>query len=106
MDRRAFLAGTGAVLLAAPLAAEAQEYKPAKLPRIGALAAVASNDCNLVEGLRDVGYIEGRNIEIEWRPALGKPERFPDQVAELVRHKVDVIVAANDPAIATARLSV
>ncbi len=61
MNRRAFLAGTGAVLLAAPLAAEGQQAK--KVYRIGYLsagsAATGSNRENFLQGLRDLGYVEG-----------------------------------------------
>ena len=101
MNRRAFLAGTGAVLLATPLAAQAQ---PAgKVFRIGALG-VGSPEL-LRQSLREVGYVEGVNLAIEWRDAEGKPERFGDLAAELVRLKVDVIVAANPAATFAAKKS-
>ena len=101
MDRRTFLAGTGAVLLAAPLAAEAQQA--AKMPRIGFLGnSTAALEANLVgpfrEGLRDLGYVEGQNIRIEYRWAEGQYERFPALIAELIALKVDVIVTAGTPA--------
>ena len=101
IDRRTFLAGTGAVLLAAPLAAEAQQ--PGKVYRVGFLGnSTAALEGNLVgpvrEGLRDLGYIEGRNILIEYRWADGKYERFPALIAELAALKVDVIVTAGTPA--------
>jgi len=96
IDRRTFLAGTGAVLLAAPLAAEAQQA--AKIARIGYLAAnpaaiPAPVTEAFLQGLRDLGYVEGRNVVIEYRSAEGKFERFPALAAELVALKVDVIVA-------------
>jgi putative ABC transport system substrate-binding protein len=95
MDRRAFLAGTGAVLLAAPFPAEAQPA--AKVPRIGYLMLNAAAAPHLreafLQGLRDLGYVEGRNVVIEYRSAEGKPERLPALAAELVALKVDVIVA-------------
>jgi putative ABC transport system substrate-binding protein len=96
IDRRTFLAGTGAVLLAAPLAAEAQPA--ARTARIGFLAldmaAPNSRDREaFLQGLRDLGYVEGRNLLIEYRDAKGKPEQFPALSAELVALKVDVIVA-------------
>ncbi len=90
------------VLLAlgvAPLAVEAQQA--AKVPRIGWLslnlaAGLAANP-HLIEafrqGLRDLGYVEGRNVVIEYRDAEGKLERLPALAAELVALKVDVIVA-------------
>ena len=99
MDRRAFLAGTGAVLLAPPLAAETQQA--AKVARIGYLLLNRAIAPNLPEafrqGLRDLGYVEGRNVVIEYRDAEGKVERLPALAAELVALKVDVIVAPGPP---------
>src|SRR5262245_25293047 len=70
--------------------------QPKKVPRIGFLAATLQP--HYVEafqrGLRELGYVEGQNITIEYRFADGKFERLPDLAAELVRLKVDVIVAA------------
>ena len=82
---------------AAPLAAEAQQA--GKVARIGFLATnPAAGDPHLREafrqGLRDLGYVEGRNLVIEYRDAEGKLERLPALAAELVALKVDVIVAA------------
>ena len=98
MDRRAFLAGAAA-LLVAPLAAEAQES--AKVPRIGWLALNLAANPRLreafLQGLRDLGYVEGRNVVIEDRSAEGKPERVPTLAAELVALKVDVIVTPGTP---------
>ena len=101
IDRRTFLAGTGAVLLAAPLAAEAQ---PAgKVPRIGYLAAGSSavfrtNSLQFLQGLRDLGYVGGRDFVMEYRFAEGKPEQLPGLAADLVRARVDVIVTGGAPA--------
>jgi putative ABC transport system substrate-binding protein len=94
MDRRALLSGAAA-LLVAPLVAQAQ---PAgKVPRIGYLALNPAANPQLHEafrqGLRDLGYVEGRNVVIEYRDAEGKPERLPALAAELVALKVDVLVA-------------
>jgi len=106
INRRAFLAGSGAVLLAAPLAAEAQ---PAgKVYCIGVLepTSMALNAANLDafrQGLRELGYVEGRNMMIEYRSADGRSERFPDLVAELVRLKVDVILTRGTPAVMAAK---
>jgi putative ABC transport system substrate-binding protein len=106
IDRRAFLAGSGAVLLAAPLAAEGQ---PAgKVYCIGVLepTSMALNAANLDafrQGLRELGYVEGRNMMIEYRSADGRSERFPDLVAELVRLKVDVILTRGTPAVMAAK---
>src|SRR5437016_5891096 len=102
MIRRAALAAAlAAGLLAAPLAAEAQQ--PTKIARIGYLttADVATAPHHLREaflkGLRDLGYVEGRNLVIEYRSAEGKVERLPALAAELVSLKVDVIVATATP---------
>ena len=95
MDRRPFITGTIG-LLAAPLCAEAQQA--GKVYRIGFLGGT-SRTANTVmtnafsQGLRELGYVEGRNVAIEYRYAEGKYERFPDYVNELVRLKVDIIVA-------------
>ncbi len=98
MDRRTFLAGTGAVLLAAPLDSQAQES--GRIYRIGILGNVPLTDPGgarlwgtFAEGLRELGYVDGRNITIENLSSEGKYERLPALAAELVRHKVDVIVA-------------
>src|SRR5713101_8354270 len=97
IDRRTFLAGTGTVLLAAPLAAAAQEYKAGKVFRIGVLSPGPSTRVGvpvlLRQSLRELGYVEGQNLAIEWRDAEGRTERFDDLAAELVRHRLDVIVA-------------
>ncbi len=96
IDRRTFLAGTGAALLAAPLAAEAQ------MSRIGFLfygAAGPSPELDAFrQGLRDLGYIEGQNITIEYRFANGRVGRLPELAAELARLNLDVIVTPGTPA--------
>ena len=97
ISRRAFLGGLAGGLLAAPLTAEGQQ--PGRIARIGYLAAnLAVADPRtreaFLQGLRDLGYVEGRNLLIEYRDAAGKTERFPALAAELVALKVDVIVAA------------
>jgi putative ABC transport system substrate-binding protein len=73
-----------------------------KVPRIGFLGnSTPALEENLIgpfrEGLRDLGYVEGKNIVIEWRWAEGKYERFPTLIAELIASKVDVIVTAGTP---------
>jgi putative ABC transport system substrate-binding protein len=100
IQRRRFLLVTG-TLLAAPLASFAQQ-PPAKVPRIGFLgvstpAAWAPRVDAFRAGLRDVGYIDGKNIVIEFRFAEGKYDRLPELAAELVRLKVDVIVTHSAP---------
>jgi putative ABC transport system substrate-binding protein len=102
MNRRTFLSALSGSLLSAPLAAEAQ---PAgKVPRVGFLAASSASDAANArwieafrQGLRDLGYVEGRNIVIEYRYAGEKYERLPALAAELVRLKVDVIVSHGTP---------
>jgi len=89
------------VLLAAPPRADAQA--PAKARRIGFLGNTTPVlEANLVgpfrEGLRDLGYVEGQNILIEYRWAEGKYDRFPALIAELIALKVEVIVTAGTPA--------
>jgi putative ABC transport system substrate-binding protein len=85
------------ILLAVTVKAEAQQSK--KVPRIGFLAAVPPSTISdrveaLRQGLRELGYMEGKNIVIEWRYAEGKLDRLSELAAELVRLKVDVIVTA------------
>ena len=86
------------MLSALCFSAEAQQ--PAKVPRIGYLAARSNpepRDEGFRQRLRDLGYIEGKNIAIEYRYAHGKIERLPVFAAEMVRLKVDVIVATGTP---------
>jgi putative ABC transport system substrate-binding protein len=85
--------------LFSPVATDAQQA--AKVARIGFLAANLAANPHLPEafrqGLRDLGYVEGRNVVIEYRDAEGKFERLPALAAELVALKVDVIVAGSTP---------
>ena len=85
--------------LFSPVASEAQQA--AKVARIGYLPLNLAGGPDVHEafrqGLRDLGYVEGRNLVIEYRDAEGKPERLPALAAELVALKVDVIVAPNTP---------
>jgi putative ABC transport system substrate-binding protein len=85
--------------LFSPVAAEAQQA--AKVARIGFLATNLAASPHMAEafrqGLRDLGYVEGRNLAIETRDAGGKHERLPALAAELVALKVDVIVAGSTP---------
>jgi len=84
------------ILLTTASLADAQQA--AKIPRIGYISGTgsASNPGPYVEalrqGLRDLGYVEGKNFEIEFRGAEGKPDRMPSLVTELVQLKVDVLV--------------
>ena len=81
----------------APLAVEAQ---PAgKVWRIGVLATVPNppSDAAALQSLRELGYVEGRNLVLEWRFSEGRNERFADFAAEFVRLKVDLIVTVSNP---------
>ncbi len=76
-----------------------QPQQPAKVPRIGLLSPFSPSDTALWhqafrQGLRDLGWVEGKNISIEYRYAEGRSDRLPDLAADLVRLKVDIIVAA------------
>jgi putative ABC transport system substrate-binding protein len=101
MKRREFIALFGGAAVVWPFPAIAQ--RPAHVPRIGVLLpGVASSFAvrteALREGLRQLGYIEGKNIAIEWRWADEQVERLPELAAELVALHVDVIVANGTPA--------
>jgi putative ABC transport system substrate-binding protein len=104
MNRRETIIALAA-LGAVPRAAGAQQA--AKVHRIGLLAGTLAVGARTVEafrqGLRDLGYVEGRNLVIEYRDAEGKIERLPALAAELVALKVDVIVAPSTPAVLAAR---
>jgi putative tryptophan/tyrosine transport system substrate-binding protein len=100
VDRRRFLVTSLASALAVPLAVEAQ---PAgKVWRIAFLGSTspsgyASQTTAFREGLRELGYVEGRNVIIEFRWANGKYERLPELAADLVRLKPDVLVIHGVP---------
>ena len=82
MNRRAFITLLGAATTAWPLATRAQQV--AKIPRVGVIDPTANSD-PFRQGLRDLGYIEGRNIAIEYRSAEGRPERLMAAATELTR---------------------
>jgi putative ABC transport system substrate-binding protein len=91
--------------------AVAQGQQPTKVPRIGFLGAVspsviAARVEAFRQGLRDLGYVEGKNIVIEYRWAEGKFDRLPDLASELVRIKVDVIVTGGPQATRPAKEAV
>ena len=110
MDRRTFLAGTGAMVLAAPLAAEAQEPKPQpskKIPVVGILhpglpdptfPSVAA----LRSGLSALGYVEGQSVRLEPRWAKGKVEELPALASSLVRLDVDILYTVGPQAMRAA----
>jgi putative ABC transport system substrate-binding protein len=97
MRKKIFCLTLCAMLFALCVSAEAQQAK--KVPRIGHLSAasasvIAARVEAFRQGLRELGYVEGKNILIEYRYAEGKVDRLTDLAAELVRLKVDVIVTA------------
>jgi putative ABC transport system substrate-binding protein len=95
MDRRAFMGSLAGGLLAAPLAARAQQVS--KIPRVGVLLfGTPDTDPSLRSfraGLRDLGHVEGKTIVLEYHYAGGKPERLPDLARDLVGTKPNVIFA-------------
>jgi putative ABC transport system substrate-binding protein len=101
--RRKLLIALGAGALVVPLASFAQQQN--KIWRVGFLAGrhvdFLDSDYNygpFRQGMRELGYVEGKNLVIEWRSAEGKNERLPGLATELVNLKVDVIVTAGTPA--------
>jgi putative tryptophan/tyrosine transport system substrate-binding protein len=108
ISRRRFL--TGFVIALSPLGstASAQEYKAGKVYRIGVLERTsltlnAANFDAFREGLRELGYVEGKNLIIEYRSVEGRSERFLDLATELVGLKVDLIVTRGTPAALAAK---
>jgi putative ABC transport system substrate-binding protein len=94
--RVALIAALAAVSVAAPFTAGAQQ-QAGKLSRIGVLMNLYPPDAGppqaLRQGLRDLGYVEGQNLVIDWRYQLGGDNRLPTLAEELVRLRPDVIVA-------------
>jgi putative tryptophan/tyrosine transport system substrate-binding protein len=104
VDRREFLSAVTVSLLAAPGAAEAQPA--ARAPRVAALGLTPippSLAEAFKQGLGEFGYTDGQNIAIEYRDADGKPERLSQLAADLVQHKVDVILAREGGALSAAK---
>jgi putative tryptophan/tyrosine transport system substrate-binding protein len=97
MEKKITVITLCATLFALCFSAEAQQ--PAKVPRIGLLSPFSPSAAALwhqafLQGLRDLGWVEGKNISIEYRYAEGRRDRLPDLVADLVRLKVDIIIAS------------
>jgi putative ABC transport system substrate-binding protein len=97
MSKKIFSLALSAILVALGFTVEAQQ--PAKIPRIGYLggpspSAISARIEAFRQGLRELGYVEGKNIVIEWRSAEEKLDRLPALAAELVRLKVDIIVTS------------
>jgi len=106
MNKKIIGLALGAVLLALSLPAEAQQ--PKSVPRIGYLSVLSpSSDSARIEafrqGLRELGYVEGQSVALEYRFAQGKAERLPAMAVELVRLKVDVIVTESTAAAVAAK---
>ena len=106
IGRRELLAALGGAAIAWPLAARAQQA--GKVYRVGMLetTSAALNAANLDalrEGLRQLGYVEGQNLVVEYRSADGRPGHFSDLAAELIRLNVDVIVTRGTPAAIAAK---
>jgi putative tryptophan/tyrosine transport system substrate-binding protein len=102
MKKQMLILALSALLFGFCLPAQAQQ--PAKIPRIGYLTpSISSYTEAFRQGLRDVGYVEGKNLVIEWRANDGKLDRNPALAAELVRLKVDVIVAVGSAEIRAAK---
>jgi len=106
ISRRAFVGSLTGGLLAAPLAAEAQQA--GKVARIGCLLGAAREQTSHLvkafeDGLRDLGYVPGRNVMFEYRFADGRLERLPQLAQDLVRLKVDVIVTGSNAHVIAAR---
>ena len=107
MDRRSFISSVTLGLLAAPLAAGAQPVE--KVPRVGVLVLTPRASVGgvyvdaLRQGLRDLGYVEGKSITLEVRWAEGEAQRLPQLAAELVNMKVDVLITSGTEAIRAAQ---
>jgi putative ABC transport system substrate-binding protein len=100
MKRREFILLVGGA--AVPWALPARAQQPAKLPTIGFLGPTAPAPgwmAAFLDRLRDHGWVEGKNLAIEYRWAEGRPERFAEFAAEFVRLKVDVIVTGGTPVV-------
>ena len=102
-NRRKLLFALGAGALAAPLSSFAQQGKVWRVGFLGTSTASGYAPEALRAGLRELGYVDGKNLVIEWRFAEGKNERLPGLATELVNLKVDVIVAQGRPATSAAQ---
>jgi putative tryptophan/tyrosine transport system substrate-binding protein len=98
--RREFIAVLGGAAVAWPLAARAQQSK--KIPRLCFLTfdpgTLQATRFAFFEGLRDLGYVDGQSINIDYLSAEGRGERFPVLAAECLRRKADIIAVSTTPA--------
>ena len=102
MRKTFFCLTLGTMLYALCLPAEAQQL--AKVPRIGVLTPTFAVGLEpFRQGLRDLGYVEGKNVAIEYRFAKGKLDRLPALAAGLVQLKVDIVVAVGGPSVQAAK---
>ena len=101
MKRREFITLLGGAA-AWPIAAHAQQ-SVSKIPRIGVIGEAQAGQDHFRKGLRDFGYMEGRNVTIEYRPAEERPERLLAFARELIQLPVDVIVTFGSPATQAAK---
>src|SRR6516164_1041548 len=93
MRRREFIALVGGAVAVMPVAADAQRSGIAVVGVLSPEGPRTGNVDGLIEGLGELGYVEGRNIRFEYRWAEGKFDRLSELAADLIRSKVDVIVA-------------
>jgi putative ABC transport system substrate-binding protein len=106
MDRRTLIRGLSSVAVFVPISAYSQTL--AKAARVGLVMTTTPIAASHIvvafaDGLRALGYIEGKNLVLEYRWAEGRPERFDELVADLIRHRVDVIVASSQAAALAAK---
>jgi putative ABC transport system substrate-binding protein len=113
MQRRSFLTLLGTSAAAWPLAARAQQAR--KVWRIGFLAGAtqpvpaqlgSTAYAGFLQGMRELGYVEGRDFAMEWRFAEGRPELYPELAADLLRVNVDVIVLGTQSAMPAVRRAI
>src|SRR5262245_40719339 len=106
MRRREFIKGiVGSAIAASPFAAHAQFRKQPTIGFLGAVSAATGRDwsASFVQRLRELGWIEGQTVTIEYRWAEGREDRFAEFATEFVRLKVDVIVTYGTPSVAAAK---